>query len=158
MNAMWQDICKAHEKHPELYREWLPLFEASNHKKNALRSIDSLDELEAFMIEDIANVADRNRGKRLKRTVHPLQQDHLSSVQNDFFQFMIGNTDFSSAYQHNEKLIFVDGRQAIPIPYDFDMSGMVNAHYAEMNVTMKSTFFVNVNKNCIIYMKLYKKD
>lgn len=49
MNAMWQDICKAHEKHPELYREWLPLFEASNHKKNALRSIDSLDELEAFM-------------------------------------------------------------------------------------------------------------
>ena len=43
---------------------------------------------------------------------------------------MIGNTDFSSAYQHNEKLIFVDGRQAIPIPYDFDMSGMVNAHYA----------------------------
>ncbi|EAR16305.1 hypothetical protein [Robiginitalea biformata] len=87
-------------------------------------------ELEAFMIEDIANVADRNRGKRLKRTVHPLQQDHLSSVQNDFFQFMIGNTDFSSAYQHNEKLIFVDGRQAIPIPYDFDMSGMVNAHYA----------------------------
>ena len=43
---------------------------------------------------------------------------------------MIGNTDYSSAYQHNEKLMFVDGMNAIPVPYDFDMSGLVDTNYA----------------------------
>ena len=91
---------------------------------------DKAFELAAFVIEDIDRVADRNSGNKLKRSVHPLQQDAICSVQNDFFQYMIANTDFSTAYQHNEKLIFVDGRQAIPVPYDFDMSGWVNTHYA----------------------------
>lgn len=109
------------------------------HFKTRRAIIDYTDErgkkgkgytLEAFMIEDIENVAERNNGNRMKRTVHPLQQDHLASVQNDIYHFMIGNTDYSSAYQHNAKLVFVQGRQAIPIPYDFDMSGLVNANYA----------------------------
>lgn len=86
--------------------------------------------LEAFFIEDTKDVADRCNAKRLKRTVHPLQQDDLSCTQNDFYQFLIGNTDYSVAYQHNQKLLFVEGMKAIPVPYDFDMSGLVNANYA----------------------------
>lgn len=87
--------------------------------------------LKGFFIQDIDNVADRFGGKELKdRVVHPLQQDDYTSVQNDFFQFMIGNTDFSNAYQHNAKLIFVEGKKAIPVPYDFDLAGLVNASYA----------------------------
>lgn len=105
-------------------RRWNVTFTDQRKKK------DKDYELQAFVIEDIDKVADRNSGNKLKRTVHPLQQDDICSVQNDFFQFLIGNTDFSTAYQHNEKLIFVNGRQAIPIPYDFDMSGWVNTHYA----------------------------
>ncbi len=46
---------------------------------------------------------------------------------------MIGNTDYSSAYRHNEKLLFVDGN-IMPIPYDFDMSGLVDASYAVVSV------------------------
>ena len=87
-------------------------------------------QLMGFLIEDIDKVAERHGARKLKRSVHPLQQDNVCSVQNDFFQFMIGNTDYSVAYQHNEKLIFVTDRKAIPIPYDFDMSGLVNANYA----------------------------
>lgn len=87
-------------------------------------------QVEGFLIEDIDEIADRFEANKMKRNVHPLQQDDLTSVQNDFFQYLIGNTDFSSAYQHNEKLLFVKGRQAIPIPYDFDMCGLVNANYA----------------------------
>ena len=87
-------------------------------------------QLEGFLIEDISRVADRVGGKKLKRAVHPLQQDDICSIQNDFFQYMIGNTDYSAAYQHNGKLIFVEGMKAIPVPYDFDMSGLVNASYA----------------------------
>ncbi len=87
-------------------------------------------QVEGFLIEDIDEIAGRFEANKMKRNVHPLQQDDLTSVQNDFFQYLIGNTDFSSAYQHNEKLLFVKGRQAIPIPYDFDMCGLVNANYA----------------------------
>lgn len=86
--------------------------------------------LQGFLIEDIDRVAERNNGHKLKRTVHPLQQDNICSIQNDFFQYMIANTDFSSAYQHNARLVFVDGRMAIPVPYDFDMSGFINTDYA----------------------------
>nr|WP_255444031.1 hypothetical protein [Robiginitalea sp. SC105] len=122
------------------------------HFKTRRMRIDYTDEkknkgkeyaLEAFMIEDIKTVADRNNAKQLKRKVHPLQQDHGVSVQNDFFQFMIANTDYSSAYQHNEKLLFVEGRQAIPVPYDFDMSGFVNANYAVVSQVQGEVLDIN---------------
>jgi hypothetical protein len=85
--------------------------------------------IKGFFIEDIDEVSERSGGKEIKRSIHPLEQDDLCSVRNDFFQFMIGNTDFSSAYQHNEKLLFIDN-SIMPVPYDFDMSGLVDASYA----------------------------
>jgi len=85
--------------------------------------------IKGFFIEDIKKVADRHGGKVLKRNVHPMQQDALGSVQNAFFQFMIGNTDFSTAYQHNEKLLFVN-KTSMPVPFDFDMSGLCNTSYS----------------------------
>ncbi|MBT8300468.1 MAG: hypothetical protein KJO63_04000 [Maribacter sp.] len=85
--------------------------------------------IKGFFIEDIKKVADRNGGKVLKRNVHPMQQNSLSSVQNAFFQFMIGNTDFSTAYLHNEKLLFVN-KTTVPVPFDFDMSGLCNTSYS----------------------------
>ena len=85
--------------------------------------------LEGFVIEDIPKVAKRFNGHVNKRKVHPLQQDNLTCIQNDFFQYMIGNTDYSVAYQHNEKLLFINGT-TLPVPYDFDMSGLVDAPYA----------------------------
>ena len=87
-------------------------------------------QLEAFFIEDTKDMRERCNAKRLRRNVHPLQQDDFCCTQNDFHQFLIGNTDYSVAYQHNEKLLFVEGMKAIPVPYDFDMCGLVNANYA----------------------------
>ena len=85
--------------------------------------------MKGFFIEDIKKVANRHGGNVLKRNVHPMQQDAICSVQNAFFQFMIGNTDFSTAYQHNEKLLFVNN-SSIPVPYDFDMSGLCDTSYS----------------------------
>ena len=85
--------------------------------------------LKGFFIEDNSTVAKRFDGKVLKRFIHPLNQDKLTSIRNSFFQYMIGNTDFSQGYTHNVKLFFID-KIMIPIPYDFDMSGMVNTSYA----------------------------
>ncbi|MGA1770750.1 MAG: hypothetical protein ACO39T_00575 [Flavobacteriaceae bacterium] len=94
--------------------------------------------LEGFLIEDDDLVADRFEGQVLERFIHPLAMDAESSAQNAFFQFMIGNTDFSTAYQHNGKLLYID-KKIIPLPYDFDMSGLVDASYATVNTTLGIT-------------------
>ena len=56
------------------------------------------------------------------------------------FQYLIGNTDFSlvkaipgESCCHNAVLASKDDGVFIPIPYDFDFSGLVNAPYAEPN-------------------------
>ncbi len=95
-------------------------------------------QLKGILIEDDDLVADRFNGKVMERSVHPLQQDDKTSVQNAFFQFMIGNTDFSTAFQHNQKLLFID-KSTITLPYDFDMSGLVDASYAMVSGTEDQT-------------------
>jgi hypothetical protein len=85
--------------------------------------------IKAFFIEDIDELEERFGGKEMKRNVHPLQQDSLNSIRNSFFQYMIGNTDYSTGYQHNQKLLFLNGF-TIPIPYDFDMSGLCDVSYS----------------------------
>lgn len=71
----------------------------------------------------------------------PIEQDNMSHSHLDslhstimvFFQYMIGNTDFSLAGRHNLKLLKLKDHHyplLIPVPYDFDYAGMVDAHYA----------------------------
>jgi len=91
--------------------------------------------LKGFIIEDDKRVAKRHEGKVFERFVHPMGMQHLTSVHNAFFQFLLGNTDFSVAYQHNGKLLYVD-KQIIPLPYDFDMTGWVNPSYATVNQSL----------------------
>ena len=85
--------------------------------------------LKGILLEDDKVLAKRSGGEIIERSIHPLNQDAIASVQNAFFQYMIGCTDFSTAYQHNQTLLFNSNR-IIPIPYDFDMSGFVNPIYA----------------------------
>jgi len=56
------------------------------------------------------------------------------------FQFMIGNTDFSPIAGakgedccHNSTLFGNEGEAIYSVPYDFDMSGLVDAPYAKPN-------------------------
>ena len=92
-------------------------------------------QLQGFLIEDDKRVAKRHEGKVMERFIHPMAMQHLTSVQNAFFQFLLGNTDFSVAYQHNGKLLYVD-KEIMPLPYDFDMTGWVNPSYATVNTTL----------------------
>ncbi len=85
--------------------------------------------LKGILVEDDKNIAERFNGNVLDINVHPLSQNDECSVRNDFFQFLIGNTDYSTAYQHNQKLLFID-KKIMPVPYDFDMSGLVDASYS----------------------------
>lgn len=111
------------------------------HFKTKLINIDFVEErgqrlkkqeLKGILIEDIDKVAKRLGGRQYKFSVHPLQNDALAAIQNNLFQYLIGNTDFSIRTQHNQKLLFID-KKFICIPYDFDMSGLVNPNYAAVS-------------------------
>lgn len=110
----------------------------SYHFKTRLTRIELFEErgkrkvehnLLGFLIEDMDQVAERYDGKKIKRIIHPLQYDAIASLQNSFFEYMIANTDYSTKQQHNQKILFAEKR-IIPVPYDFDMCGLVNAPYA----------------------------
>jgi hypothetical protein len=63
------------------------------------------------------------------RTVNPKQMDKLA-----MFQYLIGNGDYSVTGRHNLRIVALEDPNQpqgfIPIPYDFDYTGLVNTHYA----------------------------
>lgn len=87
-------------------------------------------QLTGILIEDDDVVAKRHHAKVVEMKLHPKALNDTASLYHDIFQFMIGNTDWSTAFQHNAKLIFKEPRTYIPLTYDFDMSGFVDAPYA----------------------------
>ena len=76
------------------------------------------------------NVIDQ-KGARAS-DLDPLQ-DALFGV----FQYFIGNTDFSVAGLHNVELFFSSTGNVMPIAYDFDFAGAVNARYAVPDSTLR---------------------
>ena len=96
---------------------------------------EKMHNVKAFLVEDDKKIAKKFDGKVVERSIHPLAQDQLNSIRCEFFQFMIGNTDFSNLEQHNTTLLYVD-KDIYPIPYDFDMSGLVNASYSVVSQTI----------------------
>lgn len=131
-NTMGDNIVKEYMAY-KLYEIFSPY-----HLKTRMTTIDYTEvknkktenhQLKGIIIEDDKKVADRFNGSVFKRKMHPLNQDAICSAQNAFFQFMISNTDYSTAYRHNEKLFYID-KKLIPVPYDFDMSGLVDASYS----------------------------
>jgi len=93
--------------------------------------------VKGFLIEDDKNVAKRLYGKVYERNMHPLNQEPISSIRTALFQYMIGNSDFSHGYQHNAIVVYIN-KAMVPIPYDFDMSGFVNASYAAESIQVAS--------------------
>jgi hypothetical protein len=89
----------------------------------------SSQELPGFLIQDDEDFERMHQAKEIERFIDHAAQDDLGRVTNALFQYMIGNTDFSAVYLHNEKLFYVD-EKIVPVPYDFDMSGLVDASYA----------------------------
>jgi hypothetical protein len=96
-------------------------------------------DLKTFFVEDNTMVANRTNSKVIKnKNIHPVLFDEVQSVRNDFFQYMIGNADWSSVEQHNSNTLH-NGTKYIPLSYDFDMSGFVDAGYAHQNAPTLGT-------------------
>ena len=91
-----------------------------------------------FFIEDDDIVAKRHKGKVVEGlNLHPKTLQDSNSVRHDMFQYMVANTDWSTTFLHNAKVIQLDeSKKYIPLTYDFDMAGFVNAPYATPNETL----------------------
>jgi hypothetical protein len=78
-------------------------------------------------------LADRLQAQLFKRiNTRPQRTIRQEFLNMAVFQYLIGNTDWSIRYRHNIKLIHIkDKNGLIPIPYDFDHAGLVNAPYAK---------------------------
>jgi hypothetical protein len=87
--------------------------------------------LKGIFIEDMDKIAKRLKAKRLTNIImSPAALNDTNAFRLELFQFMISNTDWSSLFQHNAKLIEQGPGKNIALIYDFDMSGLVNAPYA----------------------------
>ena len=87
-------------------------------------------ELKCILLEEIDNLAERVDGKEYDHWIHPMTLDTLNAIRNAFFQYMIGNKDYSVVLGHNRKALYIDNK-FVTVPYDFDMSGIVNADYGK---------------------------
>lgn len=84
-----------------------------------------------MFIEDDSDVARRAEARSIeipRLLFKDLEQESLSTMA--LFEYMIGNTDVSIVKLHNVKLMVNEKRTIVPVPYDFDFSGLVNTIYA----------------------------
>ncbi|MEM9824542.1 MAG: hypothetical protein AAF985_25875 [Bacteroidota bacterium] len=89
-------------------------------------------ELHGFLIEEEKEFCARltakipDKGRISSRLI-----DRDAYTKMCFFQYMILNTDWQMMNRHNLEFIQLEGQQKfMPIPYDFDYSGMVGTSYA----------------------------
>lgn len=88
----------------------------------------------AFLIEDTAQLRDRLQANTVEQQFN-IEQERFNREalkQVALFQYMIGNSDWSLHGSRNVKMLEING-QIVPVPYDFDFSGFVNASYAVPN-------------------------
>ncbi|MFK7903587.1 MAG: hypothetical protein AB8B69_00605 [Chitinophagales bacterium] len=84
-----------------------------------------------FIIESENFLAARVGGKMLKnKKIHAENTDRTMVDRVSIFQYMIGNLDWSVKENHNMKMCYIAGSSPYCIPYDFDLTGIVNTEYA----------------------------
>lgn len=96
-----------------------------------------------FFIEDTGSMGDRlGMGKvednRVSRNALDARSTNLVSL----YMYLVGNTDYSllkgegeEACCHNAKLLD-SGSGFVPVPYDFDLAGIINTSYAAPPVSL----------------------
>lgn len=93
---------------------------------------EKVSEKIGFIVEDEEQVAERLGStlmeERPKDTRQFARQNFLNFV---LYEYMIGNTDWAFGNSHNARFYeHITTKKVIPVPYDFDYSGLVDAPYA----------------------------
>jgi len=105
---------------------------------------ESLKSSYGFLIEPLEQMVSRVNGSlSAVPAVSLAQLDQKQAALVYVFQYLIGNTDWSFVTAendeyccHNIKLIKI-GSKLFPVPYDFDLSGIVNASYARPDPSLR---------------------
>jgi hypothetical protein len=97
-----------------------------------------------FLLEEPKSLATRIGGHVLNQTgAVPGDFEPFQEAVVGIFQYMIGNTDFAQSALHNVELVIKPDGTVLPIAYDFDWAGAVNARYA---VPDESLHLLNVRQ------------
>jgi hypothetical protein len=84
----------------------------------------------AFLIEDFDDVAIRLGMLEVEyKGFHALLADEFEMGVLDVFQFMIGNTDWSTILNQNVRFLLDAEGNTTVVPFDFDWAGVVNSPY-----------------------------
>jgi hypothetical protein len=85
----------------------------------------------AFLIEDPDQMAERLGGQLIRQKgAVPADLDAGTAAIALLFQYMVGGTDFSFYALHNTEIVSQPGGTYLPVVYDFDFTGAVDAPYA----------------------------
>ena len=91
------------------------------------------------LLEDIDEMAERIGGEEVEgfgKTMEAFQDDAMQLFA--VFQLLIGNEDWRVEFARNVKFVQTAGNnKLLPIPYDFDASGLVNPSYANPDRDLK---------------------
>jgi len=91
-------------------------------------------QLTGILIEDFDKAAKRLNGEPKEGiTISSAALEDTSALRFYMFQFMISNIDWSTTMQHNARLVHLRSGNFISLAYDFDMSGVVDAPYAQVS-------------------------
>lgn len=127
----------------QLYRIYQLLTPVS-HKARLLKLVyaDSADgkirtRRYGFVLEEPGALASRLGGRILEaKGARPGDLDPDQDALFGVFQYFIGNTDFSEGGLHNVELLLTNDGITMPIAYDFDFSGAVDARYASVDTLL----------------------
>jgi hypothetical protein len=92
----------------------------------------------AILLEEPDFIAARMDGDIVEQkgaTVSNLDAYHDALA--GLFNYFIGNTDWSTYGLHNMQLVSEADGDVIPIPYDFDFAGAINASYASVDPKLR---------------------
>lgn len=101
---------------------------------------DKTDSNWGFLIEPEEMMAERNNCMPIKNdrlSVRTVNQEIMDKVA--LFCYMIGQSDYSVTGRHNLKILSKKEYSTtgfIPVPYDFDYSGLVNTNYSTPDPTI----------------------
>ncbi len=86
----------------------------------------------AFFIEDEKALAARHEGILIESGVKPEEMATQELLTLYLFEYMVGNLDWDVTLQKNLIVMgYGDGRLPVAVPYDFDLTGAVEAPYCE---------------------------
>lgn len=121
----------------QLYRVYA-LLTPKGHRARLVRAayVDSASQKEqttryAFLLEEPGAMAERLGGAMIEaKGAKAADLDPFHTALFGMFEYFIANTDWSLSQLHNVELLRDSSYSIVPVPYDFDYAGAVNASYA----------------------------